>query len=85
MDSIQAQIDAGNAAVIGQVGDYLYYVMTDQTLDLSQEYSRAPNTRKKLMKTLEEEGTEYLYDEARGDITCTLEEAVTMCSVDPEE
>ena len=82
LDSIQAQIDAGNAAVIGQVGDYLYYVMTDQTLDLSQEYSRAPNTRKALMEALEEEGTEYLYDEARGDITCTLEEAIAMCSVD---
>ena len=65
-------------AVVAQDDQYVYIVDTYETAGGDGFFAAS---RENLLSKISEE--EYL--KAQGDITCTLEEAVAMCSVDPEE
>ena len=73
-------VEEGKAAFVAEDDDFVYIIYTDQSMP---PYVWLPcgGSRDDLIALVTEEG----YQEAVGDITCTLEEAVAMCSVDPEE
>ena len=70
-------VEEGKAAVVAEDDTFVYIVYTDQSLSPIHGYPRG-GSRDDLIALITEEG----YQEAVGDITCTLEEAVAMCSVD---
>ena len=70
-------VEEGKAAVVAEDDTFVYVVYTDQSLSPIPGYPRG-GSRDDLKALITEEG----YQEAVGDITCTLEEAVAMCSVD---
>ena len=59
--------------VVAQDDEFVYYIATAETSDID-----VMDIRQQLISKIGEEA----YLEAQGDITCTLEEAVAMCSVD---
>ena len=70
-------VEEGKAAVVAENDTFVYIVYTDQSLP-SSRWVPGGEYRDDLISIITEVG----YQEAVGDITCTLEEAVAMCSVD---
>ena len=73
----RAYVEEGKAAVVAEDDTFVYVVYTDQSLSPIRGYSLG-QSRDALITLITEQG----YQEAVGDITCTLEEAIAMCSVD---
>ena len=76
----QDYVEEGKAAVVAEDDNFVYIVYTDQSFPPRKGYPEG-SCRDDLKALITEEG----YQEAVGDITCTLEEAVAMCSVDTKE
>ena len=70
-------VEEGKAAFVAEDDEFVYIVYTDQSLPPIKGFPPGA-CRDDLKALITEEG----YQEAVGDITCTLEEAVAMCSVD---
>ena len=71
---LKAYVESGDAAIVYQDETFVYLVCTAQC----DQLETVKNDRESLLSEI----SEAQYQEAVGDITCTLEEAVAMCSVD---
>ena len=71
---LKTYVESGDAAVVYQDDSFVYLICTAQC----DQLETVKNDRESLLAEISEDQ----YQEAVGDITCTLEEAVAMCSVD---